>query len=259
LLSIALAFGVTVAMVAWADQKPERVLVGLSGRHDGARGNNRLAACLDCHVPFVGTPGSRCLSPGCHGMLATGTPPREGRAMPIRFHSALREQPCGLCHTEHSRLPASTRAFSHEMIPPEPRKLCSRCHSAYAVANHARTDAIICSTCHSTKQWGSTLMDHQKVAQQFCDLCHTAPANATHASVAGTCSTCHIVASWTVINKHARDVSGKVIVPGAPLPTPPPTAAAPRPNGPAPAPRNPSKPEPPPPPDPPRRVPIIPH
>src|SRR5207249_3355172 len=93
---------ISLSVLVWAQASPETVLIGLEGRHDhDAAKSERLAACLDCHVPFVGTPGSRCLGPGCHGELATGTPPKDGKAMPIRFHAALRDQPCGLCHVEH--------------------------------------------------------------------------------------------------------------------------------------------------------------
>jgi hypothetical protein len=54
----------TAGLLWAASHQPERVVIGLGGRHDGQ--SERLAGCLDCHVPFFGTPGSRCLSPGCH-------------------------------------------------------------------------------------------------------------------------------------------------------------------------------------------------
>src|SRR5262245_21032951 len=119
---------ITAIMLLWGEASPETVLIGLEGRHDAPSGGERLATCLDCHVPFVGTPGSRCLGPGCHGDLATGTPPREGAAMPIRFHAVLREEPCGSCHQEHvtERVETSTRTFAHSIIPASMRERCAR-------------------------------------------------------------------------------------------------------------------------------------
>ncbi len=186
-------------MLAWGQASPERVLIGLVGRHDGPPEGERLAACLDCHVPFVGTPGSRCLGPGCHGELATGTPPRDGPAMPIRFHTALRDQPCSLCHQEHVAAEASTstRTFTHRMIPAEPRARCTKCHSGAKVRNHPITDAVNCSVCHGTIVWGGTAIEHERVAQQPCDVCHVRPENETHASVAGNCSECHVTERWS--------------------------------------------------------------
>src|SRR5437867_12813845 len=108
LLTGVLAIIVTVVIMLWGNASPESVLIGLDGRHDGVAGGDRLAACLDCHVPFVGTPGSRCLGPGCHGELATGTPPRDGPAMPIRFHAVLRDRPCSLSHQEHVQTRTTT-------------------------------------------------------------------------------------------------------------------------------------------------------
>ncbi|MCK6551016.1 hypothetical protein L6R52_34585 [Myxococcota bacterium] len=193
-----LALGITAGVMWWGRESPERVLIGLEGRHDGPAGGERLAACLDCHVPFVGTPGSRCLGPGCHGELATGTPPRDGPAMPIRFHAVLRDQPCALCHEEHVELGArtSTRTFGHALIPEAPRALCARCHSGAALPSHAATDAVACSLCHGTERWSDVTIDHAKVATQACDLCHHAPEDTAHASIAGNCQECHTSDRW---------------------------------------------------------------
>jgi hypothetical protein len=193
-----LAILVTISMLLWAQASPETVLIGLEGRHDGAGGSERLAACLDCHVPFVGTPGSRCLGPGCHGELATGTPPREGHAMPIRFHAALRDQPCGNCHEEHVQrgTATATRTFTHEIIPAATRERCNKCHTGAGRTSHSATDAVSCDLCHDTKQWVGVHIEHGRVEQHPCDLCHTAPQNEAHASVAGTCNECHDTEHW---------------------------------------------------------------
>lgn len=199
IVTLILAGIVTAGMVAWASESPESVLIGLHGRHDARGDGVRLAACLDCHVPFVGSPGSRCLSPGCHGALATGTPPRDGKAMPIRFHAALRDQPCSICHTEHTEKPVAElpkREFTHDLIPEAPREACQRCHSGAREKDHTRTDAVACKLCHETSTWRGVKMDHQKVWQHACDVCHRAPTDATHASVAGTCSACHSIDGW---------------------------------------------------------------
>lgn len=193
-----IAIIVTLLMLLWGQSSPEQVLIGLPGRHDGPEGGERLAACLDCHVPFVGTPGSRCLGPGCHGALATGTPPREGPAMPIRFHAVLREVPCSLCHVEHvdGDETAARRTFTHDMIPVGHRAECSRCHLGATLESHATTDAVECSLCHDTGAWRGARVAHTKVAIQPCDLCHAAPEDERHASIAGSCFECHTPTTW---------------------------------------------------------------
>lgn len=196
--SVVFALVVACVVLLWAQESPERVLIGLSGRHDGKDGGERLAACLDCHVPFVGTPGSRCLGPGCHGELATGAPPKGGPAMPIRFHVVLREAPCGTCHDEHVEGDAETsrRSFTHAIIPRPEHDRCVSCHSGAGVRSHPKTDAVNCRSCHETQSWRDTRIDHAVVLHQPCDLCHVAPPTDPHASIAGTCAECHVAGGW---------------------------------------------------------------
>jgi hypothetical protein len=203
LFSSAIALVISLFVFMWAQASPESVLIGLEGRHDGAGGSERLAACLDCHVPFVGTPGSRCLGPGCHGALATGTPPRDGPAMPIRFHTVLRDQPCGTCHQEHVRrgTSTSTRAFTHQIIPTSTRERCSRCHTGAGKRSHSATDAVSCDLCHGTQRWTGIGIQHERVRQHPCDLCHAAPPGPAHDSVAGTCNECHETTTWKPLTK----------------------------------------------------------
>ncbi|MEO1335794.1 MAG: hypothetical protein AAFV29_09115, partial [Myxococcota bacterium] len=162
---------------------PVFTLIGRSGQHE--RPVQRLAECLDCHVPFVGTPASRCLSPGCHGALATGTPPTDGPAMPVRFHVALRDLTCGRCHEEHRPSP-ERRQFDHRIIPTAARTDCRRCHHAAQPA-HASGDTVACGRCHTYSAWAGIQIEHQRVADEACDVCHKAPENRRHAAVAGTC------------------------------------------------------------------------
>lgn len=189
----------TIAVLAFALAKPESVVIGLDGRHDRIEGGERLASCLDCHVPFVGTPASRCSSPGCHGELATGSPPREGKAMPIRYHVAIRDERCGLCHVEHADREELEKpvGFSHQKIPEKVRDECRRCHSAINVRAHSGTDQIDCRRCHETTSWTGTVMNHALVEGEHCDVCHVAPEGEAHANLAGTCSTCHEREAWT--------------------------------------------------------------
>jgi hypothetical protein len=201
MLSAAGALALTAGVLWWAQSDPEGVVIGMEGRHDAERAQSeRLADCLDCHVPFVGTPGSRCLGPGCHGELATGTPPRDGPAMPIRFHAALRDEPCNTCHVEHTDQPRKARKFDHAMIPKKPRADCARCHSGAEVKSHARTDAIGCDVCHGLETFDDTEMDHKKVANHACDVCHAAPKNEVHATVAGACTDCHNSEGWGALD-----------------------------------------------------------
>jgi len=198
ILCVLIAFVVSGALIAWGWNSPEMVLVGKQGKHDPAIGQTqRLAGCLDCHVPFIGTPGSRCLSPSCHGALATGTPPRDGPAMPVRFHAALANIECNHCHVEHGEARrAKSSAFNHSIIPESGRTQCSRCHSGARQSSHSQTDAIECSLCHDIDQWPTENIDHRRVWTHACDVCHVAPTTQAHASVAGTCSTCHETTSW---------------------------------------------------------------
>lgn len=189
-VSVFLGALAAAGLLAWASGDPVTVIVGQSGRHDQAHG----ATCLDCHVPFEGSPSSRCLAPGCHGDLATGTPPRDGPAMPLRFHVALRGQACSQCHTEHAR--DVLRAFEHRRIPQAVRAGCRACHLGERVKAHARTDAVSCEVCHTLDNWSEAQMSHKKVSAQPCDLCHRRPETEEHASVAGTCTDCHVSSSW---------------------------------------------------------------
>jgi hypothetical protein len=198
-LTILSALGFTALIIGWSSCSPEMVLIGLDGHHDARPGaTERLAACLDCHVPFIGAPPSRCLSPGCHGELATGTPPREGKAMPVRFHAALRPYHCSTCHTEHGdeRVKTSSPTFTHEIIPASERAACGRCHSGRNAAAHPATNAVDCAICHETKTWKGGGTDHTKVWQYSCEACHAAPNTPSHASIAGACTTCHVTANW---------------------------------------------------------------
>ena len=200
LVTVLLSSSVTAA-IAWAIfLAPERMLVGGTGQHEAS---GAAAECLDCHVPFVGTPASRCLSPGCHGDLATGTPPRNGPAMPVRFHVALRDEPCSRCHDEHRRS-AQNRLFDHRLIPTDHRKDCRRCHRAEDTPNHADRDAVACGTCHGYTRWGGAKIDHARVDREACELCHRQPNTGQHAAFAGACDTCHQPTSWSALQDAAK-------------------------------------------------------
>lgn len=201
LVSTILGLATAVAALLWARGSPETVLLGRAGRHDAVTDGARLADCLDCHVPFVGTPSTRCLAPGCHGELATGTPPRDGPAMPVRFHAVLRDRACSTCHLEHGGEAAGAvtepAPFRHEIIPPAPRARCGRCHAAGGQASHPRTDAVSCDLCHGLERWSGASMVHARVEAHACDLCHGPPKSEPHGSVAGRCGDCHETTSWS--------------------------------------------------------------
>jgi hypothetical protein len=205
LASAVTAVAVGAGVFVWGSARPEQVLVGRAGRHDAPTADvERHAACLDCHVPFVGTPASRCLGPGCHGELATGSPPKTGPAMPVRFHVALRDEPCELCHAEHDGpVRTASRTFSHTLIPEARRDECRRCHGAGQVAAHSRTDAVGCSTCHGLTRWRDAHLDHSRLSEVHCDSCHDAPETAAHSGLAGTCSTCHGTEVWVPTSSAA--------------------------------------------------------
>lgn len=182
---IALATGALYLTV-----RPARALLAEPGHHRPSR-----AACLDCHVPFVGTPSTRCLGPGCHSSLATGTPPRDGPALPVRFHVVLRKLPCGRCHTEHAR--AALPRDPHDGLEAELlSSACGRCHLGRDVVDHARTDDVSCGTCHGLEAWQGARAQHELVAELPCEICHRPPDQA-HPSGAG-CHACHAAErAWT--------------------------------------------------------------
>lgn len=194
LVSMGMTVLIGVGLYQWALRDPVRVLVGSQGRHDAPPHRPQPAACLDCHVPFLGTPTSRCLAPGCHASLVTGTPPKTGPAMPVRFHSVLRDLSCQSCHGEHQR-GISLVPFRHQIIPTPQEQACFRCHSGARRPKHARTDAIACGTCHSTDNWAGTKMSHEKVTNAPCALCHRPPDIAGHPANDG-CIECHETNRW---------------------------------------------------------------
>ena len=197
-LAIFVAALVCGGLVSWAVSSPEVVVIGASGQHDGPPDGDRLAGCLDCHVPFLGSPGSRCLTPSCHGNLATGIPPRTGSAMPVRFHVALNSLECSNCHNEHGeRSPKAAKGqFSHSIIPSGHKEQCSHCHSGSSFSGHSSTDSVACSKCHTLESWKVAAVDHQAIWEHACDVCHVIPKETEHITVAGTCSSCHTTVNW---------------------------------------------------------------
>ncbi|MBI2375816.1 MAG: hypothetical protein HYV07_17620 [Deltaproteobacteria bacterium] len=207
-VSVLCALAMGSLALAWAQKSPEAVVIGLPGHHDVLTSSGqRLASCLDCHVPFVGTPPSRCLSPACHAPLATGTPPREGRAMPIRFHVAVRSEPCARCHLEHARNARAqhSKEFSHGILPDGIKPDCARCHSSTNLKDHASGRVVQCGVCHGTDRFNSVVMEHKKVSELHCDFCHVAPLSRSHETgIAGTCFPCHTTQTWAVEPKPTR-------------------------------------------------------
>lgn len=157
------------------------------------------AACLDCHVPFSGTPSTRCLGPGCHSALATGTPPRDGPALPVRYHVAVRKLSCQRCHEAH-RTEARVVTPHGTLDRPLLEQLCVRCHSGRHLESHAKTDEIGCWTCHALDSWALPTPKHGTVAQVPCEVCHTAPR--TDHPAPDSCERCHALDGlWTQLEK----------------------------------------------------------
>lgn len=186
------------AGLGWALVSPNEALLGRLGQHDVARPGAQVpAGCLDCHVPFAGTPSTRCLGPGCHGDLATGTPPTEGPALPVRYHVVVRREPCGLCHMEHNAV--GERRPRRDPHSPLPQALieegCAECHSARSRPGHARTDEVPCGRCHGLKAWLGAQVIHDQVAALACELCHVVPDG--HRVTSGACGSCHTPTAWT--------------------------------------------------------------
>ncbi len=193
--SLLLGLGAGATLLLFKEY-PRASLIGVPSRHDPALGKSDARAfCLDCHVPFVGSPSSRCLGPGCHSDLATGTPPQTGPALPVRFHQAIRNYECSLCHEEHR--PERLREFSHALIPSEVRGQCQRCHLAQDQQDHDRTNQMDCALCHRTDDWKITRVDHRVFKETACDVCHLRPESEAHAKVAGSCNVCHNAQIWT--------------------------------------------------------------
>ena len=201
---ITLTFATTSTTLAlgfiYVSTSPRIALVGERGQHD-PEDRPAFATCLDCHVPFVGTPGTRCSGPGCHGELATGTPPLDGPALPIRYHVVVRKIPCMTCHEEHQTKNRPQKRDVHLILPTALlTDDCARCHSARERTSHARTDEVACGHCHSLQQWPKAEVKHEDLPVDACDLCHELPPK--HQLVAGGCSACHVVTTWTPISQQ---------------------------------------------------------
>lgn len=138
----ALALGLAYLML-----RPGPALVPQTSTHGPDR-----AACLDCHVPFSGTPSTRCLGPSCHGALATGTPPRDGPVLPVRYHVVLRGEDCGQCHEEHADRDTATGDPHRGMALEVLRSKCDQCHLDAGPPSHPRTEGS-CGRCHTLETW----------------------------------------------------------------------------------------------------------
>lgn len=148
-LAIGLSVGATLFLgLGYLLLRPGPALLTEPGPHGSER-----AACLDCHVPFSGTPSTRCLGPGCHGDLATGTPPRDGPVLPVRFHVVLRGEDCRGCHAEHRSSDPSTAKDPHRGVPPGVLNgRCGGCHLDLGPEAHDPAD-LRCGQCHGLETW----------------------------------------------------------------------------------------------------------
>jgi hypothetical protein len=187
-----------------------------SGRGKPAGHLQTTASCDRCHrtnawLPATGfdhsgfTAATQCAS--CHnGGTATG---KGATHVPV---AALN---CIACHTTARWRPSS---FNHTQLVVTAQ--CAGCHSgAYPPAdgrgaNHVPYAAVPvaaaanCDACHkgSVVSWANGRFHANFSVANGCFTCHTGtwggavgkPANATHATVAGGCESCHgSTASWT--------------------------------------------------------------
>lgn len=185
--------------------------------------------CFACHTAFAGTPTSKCTS--CHdperigrGKSATdGRRDVQARQVDVTFpadgspafHSALEDQTCTRCHTDHEGRAASSASgptFAHDLLADRRREDCRSCHAGPGNDTlHPNTEAG-CRTCHETDAWTPASFEHDRLASSApteCTACHARPEDSLHADSRPTCAVCHGLDAWVPATFRHRHLDGR--------------------------------------------------
>lgn len=167
--------------------------------------------CFACHRIWRGAASQQCIS--CHAVADVGLKTTKG--VPIStatlkgsFHQDLIEQDCMACHSDHQGPQLTRRSrkpFSHELLKPAVRDLCSNCHAAPKNTLH-RNLKTECSTCHQNQAWKPATFEHNSFFvldrdhQAPCETCHK---NNDHSRY--TCYGCHEHSQAKVREEHIEE------------------------------------------------------
>lgn len=149
--------------------------------------------CQDCHVRgiFKGTPHQCEL---CHTQGSRVT------ASSKPASHVLTMERCEACHS--STVTWMGARYNHTGIAPGD---CLRCHNGRTAtgkpANHVQT-AASCDTCHRTTAWIPASFSHASVSPGTCTQCHGSTATGkpgNHFVTARQCDACHTTTAWTPV------------------------------------------------------------
>jgi hypothetical protein len=149
--------------------KPHQfVLTAAAG---SAPGSEFQGLCQECHAMEVAA--ARILPEhnncaGCH------------KGLP---HKPSTTAPCATCHAPVARVLTVKHGTCNNCHEPHTGTLTQRCNNCHAaVAQQAPAGHRACASCHET---------HSTVVAKTCTTCHADKSSAPHATVKGSCGTCH--------------------------------------------------------------------
>lgn len=167
---------------------------------DLAKAHSEITDCKSCHKSFGGVQSNLCMNAQCHPVhkitdasKATGS-----------LHSRSRED-CSLCHTEHKGVSGKiTIDFEHKLLGKD-MEACFSCHQKDFDRAHQGKYGKDCMLCHTTKEWETGTVNHQKFVQSACIDCHTGPVDELHRSAGNLCQNCHTTNKWSPASfEHAK-------------------------------------------------------
>lgn len=165
--------------------------------------------CFACHLPFRGTPATRCTS--CHAFDRAASVKANGKIQPGNALHALHREfsriDCANCHVGHLTHGAknATPCFDHTMMRTETRRACSTCHRPPQDSLHPSLGSQ-CAECHATGTWTPATFDHRKFFSiepphdAACSTCHRSTDFKRY-----SCMNCHAHSPARIARKHAEE------------------------------------------------------
>ncbi|MHB1405156.1 MAG: cytochrome c3 family protein [Desulfitobacteriaceae bacterium] len=152
--------------------------------------------CTACHIAFRQAQG--CDNIACHPLI----PAAFKSEADYKFHTAVSDQGCTACHTEHAgRTDSYTgRIFKHEFFEQSKDANCTNCHQLPHNTFHSTVQKQDnCLQCHTRETWAVRNFNHAELTgtqTTECASCHKEPATGSHRLYRSQCAVCHSTTAW---------------------------------------------------------------